>query len=188
MLIMNKAIVISETKDAIEIEAPGKTDFFIDEMSGTEKNDAPFYYEKKKGDFVAAARVRPGFKKDYDAGCLFVYDSKSKWIKLGFEKTDLGYPSIVSVVTDRTSDDCNGEKLESCEEIWLQIVRKGEHWALHYSVDGKAWKMVRYFRLKMKQEVKIGLETQSPLGNGCAAIFSGLRISEKQIKNMRKGK
>ena len=30
MFTMNAAKVISETKDVIEIEAPGKTDFFID--------------------------------------------------------------------------------------------------------------------------------------------------------------
>ena len=105
MLIMNKAEYISETKDAIEIVAPPKSDFFIDQRNGIEKGDAPFYYEKRRGDFLLRAWVRPEFRKNYDAGGLFVYDSASKWIKLEFEKTDLGYPSVVSVVTDKASDE-----------------------------------------------------------------------------------
>ena len=188
MLTMNKAVAISETKDAIEILAPAKTDFFIDQLNGIERNDAPFYYEKRKGDFAVKARVKPGFKKSYDAGGLFVYDTAQKWIKLEFEMTDLGYPSVVSVVTDGASDDANGERMDSREEITLQIVRKGDYWALHYSVDGKKWSMVRYFRLKMKAEVKVGLEAQSPIGGGCAVAFSALKFTETPIKDMRKGR
>jgi uncharacterized protein len=188
MLTMNKASYISETKDGIEIAAPAKTDFFIDERNGIEKSDAPFYYEKRKGDFVMKARVRPEFKKNYDAGGLFVYDSSTKWIKLEFERTDLGYPSVVSVITDKTSDDANGEKMEGAEEVSLQVVRKGDYWVLHYSADGRSWKMVRYFKLKMKEEVKIGLEAQSPLGGGCKVAFSGLKITDNDLKDIRKGK
>jgi uncharacterized protein len=188
MLIMNRAKMISETKSVIEIEAPGKTDFFIDMFSMKPVDDAPFYYEKRKGDFVARVKVRPGFKKNYDAGGLFVYDTAKKWIKLEFEMTDLGYPSVVSVVTDGVSDDCNGEKAQGVEELWLQIVRKGDNWVLHHSEDGKKWKMVRYFQLKMKDEVRIGLEAQSPRGNGCKVEFSGFRIADNTLADMRKGK
>jgi regulation of enolase protein 1 (concanavalin A-like superfamily) len=188
MLTMNKAVAISETKDAIEILAPAKTDFFIDGQNGIERNDAPFYYEKRKGDFAIRVRVKPGFKKTYDAGGIFVYDTSKKWIKLEFEMTDLGYPSVVSVVTDGVSDDANGERMDGHDEISLQIVRKGDCWALHYSVDGRQWSMVRYFRLKMKAEVKVGLEAQSPIGSGCAVSFRGLKFPETAVKDLRKGR
>ncbi len=188
MLIMNTADYISETGGDIEIAAPAKSDFFIDLMNNIEKHDAPFYYEKRKGDFFATVRVRPGFKKVYDAGGLFVYDSARKWIKLEFELTDLGYPSVVAVVTNGASDDSNGERLDDQADIALRIIRRGDHWALHYSIDGKNWKMVRYFHLKMKDEVRVGLEAQSPRGNGCAVVFTGFRITDNTIRNMRKGK
>jgi uncharacterized protein len=188
MLTMNKAVAIAETKDTIEIIAPPKCDFFIDSRSGIEKGDAPFYYEKVAGDFAARAWVKPLFKKTYDAGGLFVLDSAKKWIKLEFELTDLGYPSVVSVITDGTSDDANGEKLEGVEEICLQIARSGDYWALHYSLDGKKWKMVRYFRLKTKGSVRVGLEAQSPLGSGCSAAFRGYKVAPGAVKDMRKGK
>ena len=62
MPVMNKAIYISETKGVIEIKAPGKTDFFIDMFTMKQVDDAPFYYEKRKDDFVARVKVRPDLK------------------------------------------------------------------------------------------------------------------------------
>ena len=188
MLIMNRATVISETKSAIEIEAPAKTDFFIDMASLKARDDAPFLYERRKGDFVARVKVRPEFGKNYDAGGIFVFDGAKKWIKFEFEMTDLGYPSVVSVVTDGVSDDSNGERQDDRPEIWLQVARKGDNWALHFSEDGKKWKMSRYFRLKMKAELRVGLEAQSPIGSGCLVEFTGYKIADYNLKDMRKGK
>ena len=99
MLTMNTALYVSESNGEIEIAAPAGSDFFIDPMTGVEKHDAPFCYEKVKGDFAIRARVKPDFQKTYDAGGLFEYDTARKWIKLEFEKTDPGCPSVVSVVT-----------------------------------------------------------------------------------------
>jgi uncharacterized protein len=188
MLIVNKAVAVSEDRHGIEIIAPAKCDFFVDSRTGIERADAPFCYEKATGDFVARVKVRPDFKKTYDAGGIFVLDSARKWIKLEFELTDLGYPSVVSVITDGTSDDANGERMDGVEELWLQVVRSGDYWALHHSSDGKKWKMARYFRLKMKQAVRVGLEAQSPVGAGCAVAFSGYKLSPGAVKDLRKGK
>lgn len=188
MFMMNAPKFVSETKESVEIEAPGRTDFFIDMLSMKVREDAPFYFEKRKGDFVMRVKVRPEFKATYDAGGLFIYDSGKKWIKHEFEMTDLGYPCVVSVVTDKVSDDCNGERLSEFREIWLQVARKGDNWALHFSPDGKSWKMSRYFKLKMKEELKIGLEAQSPAGTGCRVEFSKLSIGDNKVRDMRKGK
>jgi len=188
MLMMNQGKVISETKNTIELIAPEKSDFFIDNMNQIERNNAPFYYVKRKGDFILKVRVKPDFKNTYDAGGLFIFDSKKKWIKLEFEKTDIGYTSIVSVITNGTSDDCNGEKVDKNNHVFLQIMRKDDYWCLYYSIDGKSWKMVRYFKLKMKNEVKIGIVVQSPIGNGCKVLFSNFKIANNEIKNIRKGK
>lgn len=187
MLTMNTALYVSEYGGEIEIAAPAGSDFFIDPMTGVEKHDAPFCYEKRKGDFAIRARVKPDFRKTYDAGGLFVYDTARKWIKLEFEKTESGCPSVVSVVTSGSSDCCNGER-PGGEEVNLQILRRGDQWALHYSPDGKRWNMVRYFRLKMKEQVRVGIVAQSPLGRGCTVTFSGLVISENRVKDIRKGK
>ncbi len=187
MRIMNRAEWISETRDLIEIEAPGKTDFFIDVLGTVEKNDAPFYYETCTGDFTVRTRVTPLFQKTYDAGGILVLDSTQKWIKLEFELTDLGYPSIVSVVTDGVSDDCNGERA-ALESMWLKVARRGDVFALHFSEDGKKWKMSRLFRLKMKKTLKVGIEVQSPRGRGCTACFSTPIFKPEAPKDLRKGR
>jgi Uncharacterized conserved protein len=188
MLTMNTATVISESKDTIEIEAPAKCDYFIDMFSMKPRSDAPFYYEKREGDFVARVRVSPAFRSTYDAGGIFVYDKGDRWIKFEFELTDLGSPSIVSVVTDKVSDDCNGVPLDGLKAVWLQVARRGDNWCLHYSEDGKKWNMVRYFHLKMKASVRVGLEAQSPVGKGCAVEFFRYSIGDNKIKDMRKGR
>ncbi len=187
MLSMNNPHILSEGKDSAVIEAAGKTDFFIDMNTGNSFANAPFCYEKREGDFIIRAKVKPSFSKTYDAGALFVYDTAKKWIKFAFEFTDIGYPSVVSVVTNKVSDDSNGESLEGKEEVWLQLARKGDNWALHYSENGKKWKMVRYFSLKMKPLVCAGFLAQSPRGKGCTVAFSGMKLTEYNLKDMRKG-
>ncbi|MDR2898262.1 MAG: DUF1349 domain-containing protein [Spirochaetaceae bacterium] len=187
MLSMNDPKILSEGKGSVVIEAPGKTDYFIDMNTGNAPANAPFCYEKQEGDFVMRAKVKPAFAKTFDAGALFVYDTAKKWVKFAFELSDLGYPSAVSVVTDKVSDDCNGESLEGKEEVWLQLCRKGDNWALHYSENGKKWNMVRYFSLKMKPVVKVGFLAQSPTGKGCIVEFSGMKLTEYNLKDMRKG-
>jgi regulation of enolase protein 1 (concanavalin A-like superfamily) len=120
-----------------------------------------------------------------DAGALFVYDSDKKWIKLAFENTDLGYPSVVAVVTHRVSDDSNGEKIEG-KSVWLQVVRRKDTWCLHYSYDKAQWKMIRYFYLPMKRTIRIGMLDQSPLGNGCTVCFRNFEIIANTYKDIRK--
>jgi regulation of enolase protein 1 (concanavalin A-like superfamily) len=138
-----------------------------------------------KGDFILQCEVEPEFLSTYDAGAIFVCESPGKWIKLAFENTDLGYPSIVNVVTDKVSDDCNGEKIIE-KSIWLQIVRKDDHWCTHYSNDQKTWKMVRLFKLPMKKELMAGVSAQSPLGKGCKVIFRNFKIGPNTYKDIRK--
>lgn len=188
MMTMNPATAISETKDEIEIIAPAECDFFVDPATGAAKSSAPFYFEKVSGDFTARVLVKPGFRKNYDAGGIFVYESLTKWIKHEFELTDLGHPSVVSVVTRGRSDDANGERLDDVEAVHLQVARRGELWALHYSLDGKKWKMTRYFSMKMRETLRVGLEAQSPVGKGCAVLFRGYRLKEGSPADMRKGR
>ena len=98
MLTMNPAVTISETKDTIEILAPPESDFFIDPDSGKAKSDAPFYYERIAGDFVARVLVKTNFKKKYDAGGLFVADE----VQVGYGRSGehlWGFAALAYLVT-----------------------------------------------------------------------------------------
>lgn len=136
--------------DSFKIDAGGKTDYFIDKLSGYDMHNAPFYYNDVEGDFIIQAKITPGFKETYDAGGILVLDDDSHWIKAAYELTDLGHPSLVTVVTNGVSDDCNGEKAEA-DKVFIRVLRKGDYWAVHYSIDGLDWEMVRYFSLGSKR-------------------------------------
>jgi regulation of enolase protein 1 (concanavalin A-like superfamily) len=184
----NHPTELMDSRGSLVMLAPARSDFFLDPTNAVRKSNAPFYYQSMKGDFVAKVVVRPDFKTAYDAGGLLVMDSTKRWIKLAFELTDLGYPSVVSVVTSGSSDDCNGERVQGTRAVHLQIVRNGQQWALHYSRGGRRWKMVRTFRLKMKDEVRVGIEVQSPLGQGCRAVFRQLSVAPGSVKDLRQGR
>ncbi len=183
--LLNRAESVSNNERTVEITAPGKTDFFIDVCSDYKQHNAPFYNTNIENDFIFRCSIKPAFTNVYDAGCLLAYESEDRWIKFAFEKTDLGYSSVVSVITNGCSDDCNGERIED-QRIYLQIVRKGNNWCLHYSNDKINWKMVRYFKFELKNKIKIGLSCQSPLGDGCKVVFSDIEIIKNYYSNIRK--
>lgn len=169
----------------ITIEAGKKTDLFNDMCSDSRYSNFPFYYTLIEGDFIIRCKIAPEFKETYDLGCIIIFENIEKWIKFAFENADSGHPSMVSVVTNGVSDDSNGEKIDE-SEIWMQIIRKGNNFALHYSKDKDKWVLVRIFKLDINKEVKVGLSAQSPIGDGCNVRFEGLEIKENNYENIRK--
>lgn len=172
-------------ENGIMMEAGCGTNLFNDMCSDYRTADFPFYYAMQKGDFIIRCRITPEFKACYDLGSIVVYDNQNKWIKFAFENSDAGYPAIVSVITDEVSDDCNGVKINE-KGIWMQIIRKGNNFSLHYSTDKKEWVLARIFHLNMSHEIKLGISAQSPMGDSCMVKFEGLEITDNIYTNIRK--
>lgn len=175
----------------IAIEAPAKTDWFNNPVPENGKiqapvANAPFFYTEVAGDFVFRAKVRPNHRYVYDACALMVIRDENMWAKAAFEKSDFGTKAAVCVVTDQVSDDANGCNIDQ-EEAWLQIVRKGDVFCTHYSLDGERFDMVRLFRLPVGETVKVGLEAQSPAGEGGLRFFSDVSLDKKTVADLRKG-
>ena len=93
---------------------------------------------------------------------------------------------MVCVVTNQISDDANGCNIEQ-EEIWLEICRVGDVFCVLYSLDGETFNMVRLFHLPVEKSVKVGLEAQSPAGEGGLRLFSDVSLEYKTVKNLRAG-
>jgi regulation of enolase protein 1 (concanavalin A-like superfamily) len=91
------------------ITANENTDYFRGGINNYYYNNAPYYYDEMDSDFVIQVKIMPVFVNTYDAGGILIYGNETKWIKAAFELTDLGYRSIVSVVTNKYSDDSNNE-------------------------------------------------------------------------------
>ena len=185
----------AEYKDGVlTVYAPAETDYF---NSPVKENgafpelvaSASLYYTELTGDFVFKTKVELEFKNTYDAAALLVYENENVWAKLALENSDLPCkkPAVVSVVTHRISDDCNGP-VRDANYVWLQVSRVDDCFAFHYSADGKEYQMVRVFTLPVGKTVKVGFEAQAPMGEGGERYFSDIVIENKRVENIRAGK
>lgn len=177
--------------DELAIVAPEYTDWFNNPVPengvlSAPVANAPFFYTEVEGDFVFRAKVRPNFKTVYDACALMVIQDEKLWTKAAFEKSDFGTTAAVCVVTNGISDDANGCNIEQ-DEVWLQIVRVGDVFCTHYSLDGETYYMVRLFHLPVEKKVKVGIEAQSPAGEGGLRFYSDISIENKTVANLRAG-
>ena len=184
----------AEYKDGVlTVYAPSQTDYF---NSPVKENgafpepvaNASLYYTELMGDFVFKTKVQLEFKNFYDAAALLVYENENVWAKLALENSDLPCrkPAVVSVVTNRISDDCNGPVMEG-NSVWFQVSRVDDCFAFHYSVDGKEYQMVRVFTLPVGKTVKVGFEAQAPMGEGGNRYYSEISIENKRVENVRAG-
>lgn len=182
---LNQADAVLGEKSLI-IKAKPKTDFFIDPADGARHLSGAYFYEEANLDFILKARVSHTFDGVYDACALMVMSDEACWAKICFELTDIGTHSVVSMVTNGTSDDANGVDLLG-NTVYLQIAKQGHLFAMHYSLDGEQYKMTRYFSLPMPERFKVGFAAQSPLGNGGSFSFDKIQLDYREIKDIRNG-
>lgn len=178
----------------ISILAPAKTDFF---NSPVQENglfpraisNAPILLTELEGDFTFRVKVKPVFRDFADAAAVMIYENENIWAKFAYEKSDMpgGFPAIVSVVTNRISDDANALSLNQ-ESVYLQVARVGDTFAFHYSTDNETYVMARLFTLPVGKSFWVGLESQAPVGEAKNHEFSELEITNNSIENLRRGR
>lgn len=173
-------------ENGINIFAPAGSNFFVNPSDDYIVTNAPFFYTEVEGNFVMKARVNHDFISTYDANVLLAYDNDKLWAKACFEYTDLDTHSVVSVMTNEKSDDANGVDIDG-NEVWLQIARKDNIFAIHYSLDGNKFYMSRICYLPMQKKIKVGLVAQSPLGQGAMMKFKDVSLELRTLENIRGG-
>ena len=167
------------------VSAPAQTDWFIDPISGRAVRTAPLLVgPAPTGDFTWEAHVDLDGDALFDAAGLFVYDDGDHWAKLALEVTAAG-PTIVSVVTDTFSDDCNSTVLAQ-SSAWLRLARVGDAIAFHASDDGGRWDLVRVYRAPSAAP-RIGLICQAPRGTGCTGTFDAIGFTARSLSDIRDG-
>ncbi len=172
---------------SLTVVASPETDFFIDPENGNSSASAPLLWRPVEGDFVASALVEPDFSDTWHAVALMVLIDDQNWIKFAFENSDATGPSIVSVVTRGVSDDANGVVLKDTQQVWLKLIRKGDVYAMHWSLDGENYRMTRVAKMPAAASVKVGVEAQSPLQGGATHRIHHLSIEAKTVENVRTG-
>ena len=174
-------------KNGLMVSATPNSNCFVDPATGAVVVNAPFYYQEVEGDFVIRAKVSLDFLTTFDACVLFAYANDKLWAKACFEFTDFGTHAVVSVMTNEFSDDANCINVDG-NYVWLQLSRKGNIFAIHYSLDGEAFIMARLTKLPMQQKIKVGVVAQSPLGQGGDRNFEYLSLEHKTLTDIRSGK
>ncbi len=175
-----------EIENGIQIYAPAETDYFVNPADGAIKANAPFFYREVEGDFVFRANVSHGFSSTYDACVLLALDHDTLWAKACFEYTDFQTHAVVTVMTDGRSDDANGANIDG-NEVWLQLARKGDLFAVHYSFNGREFIMARICSLSMGRRIKVGLVAQSPVGSGGERKFLHVLLEQRTLADIRSG-
>lgn len=170
-------------------EGGPRTDIFIDPGSaGAESllNAATALGEPPAGDYQLSARVTVDFAATFDAGVLLLWADERNWAKLCFEYSPAGQPMIVSVVNRGVSDDANAFDVTG-DTAWLRVSRIGDAYAFHASTDGTAWHLIRVFALadSAPAPVLVGLEAQSPTGDGCEVRFDEIRFAAERLTDLR---
>ena len=171
----------------LTITASALTDLFID-PSGTARTDnvPGALFSPPDPSFLLSARVAVDFGSTFDAGVLLLREKDDLWAKLCFEFSPQRQPMVVSVVTRGTSDDCNSSAV-SGREVFLRIAHRPEATAFHYSLDGRTWRLVRYFSLGRLKSPLVGFVSQSPTGKKCTSVFSDIAYRAGGLKDLRSG-
>jgi uncharacterized protein len=176
-----------DADDQLTIQAGATTDWFSDPAGAQRKDDAPSALFTSTGpECTLSARVRVTFASTFDAGALLAHVRDDVWAKLCFEYSPQRQPMIVSVVTHDVSDDCNSTPIAG-DRVFLRITRRKAILAFHYSLDGAAWQLVRYFSIGDAPRMSLGFSAQSPTGSGCIAVFSQIHYSPTAVSDLRSG-
>ena len=179
--------VVGDT--SLTLTANGSTDWFHHPADSFRRNDVLSVGTKVAEEtFAVTARVSVEFSSPYDAGAIFVQTDEDNWAKLAFEYSAARKPTIVSVVTRTTSDDCDGPNFHG-EAVWLRVYCDGDTIAFHFSEDGKFWQFLRWFAIPgiRKRPINVGFGVQSPTGEGAKAHFDHIKITFEKIADLRSG-
>jgi regulation of enolase protein 1 (concanavalin A-like superfamily) len=168
------------SEDSFSIMAPAKTDLYNDADSGSHTATAPMLLFPAEDTFVLTTAVAVDFKQEYDGGFLVVYSDPDHWVKLLFEKSHYGTFSVCSNVTNVNPDDSVNTDVPG-KEVFLRLTRAKDVFGFYYSIDGKKWAYIRYFRFPLKGPLHVGFASQSPAGEQCATVFSKIRYSPKAV-------
>ena len=182
-----------DVRAAVVAQAPGHTDFYVNPNAAgssdasSMSNAATLLGVPPAGDFQFRARVQVDFRAQFDAGVLFLWADEQHWAKFCFEFSPAGQPMVVSVVTRELSDDANAFVVPD-RSVWLRVSRVDRVYAYHASLDATTWELVRVFHLGDNvAEHLVGLEAQSPTGEGCTVTFDQLSFSSERLVDLRDG-
>ena len=170
---------------SFELVAPARTNLFNSPDGKFVRQDAAMLLFSPDRDFVLTARVSAELRSVYDVAALVVYQDANTWAKFCYENSVERQPTLVSVVTRGSSDDCNSIAAPA-DGVFLAIVRKGDEFAFHASTDGRVWRLIRHFSLPLAAGARLGFAAHGSGATTLRAVFSEISYRPVLTSNVRR--
>ncbi|NMH86750.1 DUF1349 domain-containing protein [Flavivirga algicola] len=163
----------------ISITAGPDTDMFYAPHGNSKTSNVPKLLFTPDDDFVFSAKAFTEHKSRWEAATLVIYINEDYWAKFCFENESPTKNRMVSVVTNKISDDAYSDYVNG-KSVYMKITKKGKQIVFSYSEDNTKWVDVRYFRLDSEAPIKIGFSSQSPHGKGLTSVFSEINYTKNK--------
>ncbi len=72
-------------------------------------------------------------------------------------------------------------------EVYVKVARSGNIYGFYFSEDGKKWTILRTFRYRRPQGLRIGFYAQSPKGEGMDMHVTDVQYRPEAFKNFYAG-
>ncbi|HEX2918100.1 MAG TPA: DUF1349 domain-containing protein [Edaphobacter sp.] len=150
-----------ESAGALTETVPAGTDYWRITHYGFIRDNGPFRYQEKSGDFEAEVRISGRYRELYHQAGLMIRLDEKNWIKTGIEFVN-GKQNISAVVTRDVSDWSVIPRNDSPKFIWLRLQRHKDAVRIDYSLDHATWSMLRLAYFPPDVPVKIGMVAAAP--------------------------
>jgi regulation of enolase protein 1 (concanavalin A-like superfamily) len=172
----------------LTLTSAAKRDNFRDPNGKLSSNTAPVLLTEvdNKKPFTLSARITPTFLETYDAGTLYIWVRDDLWLKMAMEMDERRRTRMVTVRTTGTSDD-NNHDVVTAKTVHMKISSDTHTVGFYYSLDRKAWQLIKLFKNDYPDRIWLGISAQSPLGNGTSATFEDVSLTQTSIADFRLG-
>lgn len=165
-----------ESPTSLALEVPAGTDYWRVTHYGFVRDNGPFRYEVRSGNFEAKAQIHGEYHELYHQAGLMIRKDDKNWIKTGIEYVN-GHQNVSAVVTRDFSDWSVLPRSDSPASIWMRLQRYNDTVQISYSLDGQKWSMVRLAYFPPQLPVQIGMVAAAPGKQPFEVIFDHFSIA-----------
>jgi regulation of enolase protein 1 (concanavalin A-like superfamily) len=163
-----------EEHGQLTVRAAGKTDFWRKTHDGGIRDHGHFYFDFVDDDFAVRVQVSGQYRDQYDQAGLMVRWDEANWLKCGVELKD--GVQCASVVVTRDWSDWSVVELDDPESMWLAVQRQQRTIEVSFSLDGKAYRLMRQTCLVDAPRLAVGPMIAAPKGDGFVAVFQDFTL------------
>lgn len=145
-------------------------------------NNAPFHWQKVKGNFSVLVRVKGDFSHNHQKAGLMVRQNEYNWIFTGMEYYNQQINCSTSVCQEHTDwsttplpEECNNET-----GAWFCFKRMDDIYECFYSQDGRKWIQTRQGLFTNKKSLLVGVAAACPSGEDLKVTFEDYRLTQRR--------